>query len=313
MTLVSDSWTTRYAVSDTAASGSLDRPGPVQLDVEPRSAYVVDQSGRCRRGPGSGGRVPSSVVSRSMPSIDRVCSSALRLVSAMTSRLCSAASGSVRITCAPTPACTAISDMLCATTSCRSRAMRSRSSVTAATSCSRWYCRRHRIASPTAQAATSNASDWSRTDVPRSGTSSNASPTKHSNPDPEADQRVTTPAVGGQRVQAEQHQHREQADVVPGQGHHEAAGDHDGVRRRRPAPPPGQRPGGRHSGDRRDDVRILEPRVDRAEVRGEERGQRQRRGHDPDGGIEVRRQAPRRLGPARLRPHVRRLRSRNGG
>ena len=110
-------------------TGRARRRGPIGVRRRPGR--------RGRRAPGwAGGCRPR--FSRSMPSIDRVCSSALRLVSAMTSRLCSAACGSVRITCAPTPACTAISDMLCATTSCRSRAMRSRSSVTAATSCSRW-------------------------------------------------------------------------------------------------------------------------------------------------------------------------------
>ena len=42
-----------------------------------------------------------------------------------------ASAGSVSITCAPTPACTAITPIECATTSCSSCAMRSRSSATA--------------------------------------------------------------------------------------------------------------------------------------------------------------------------------------
>ena len=56
----------------------------------------------------SGGSVCRASSSRSSPSIDRVWVSALRLVSPMTSSACSAAATSVRMTCAPTPAWTAI-------------------------------------------------------------------------------------------------------------------------------------------------------------------------------------------------------------
>ena len=242
-----------------------------------------------RRGPASGGRVPSSVSSRSMPSIDLVCSSAWRLVSAMTSSARSAAAGSVWMTWAPTPACTAISDMLCATTSWSSRAMRSRSSVTAASQLVALLLapRPDRVPERPRRRPGGRA-PASRSEVRGPARRAARARTKHSDPDPEPDQRVAAPAVGGQRVEAEQHQHGEQADVVTGQVTTTLPATITAYEPPVAAPAPGQRPGGRHSGDRRDEVRVLEPWVEGRIVSGEQRGQRRRCRHDPDGGVEVR-------------------------
>src|SRR3954454_9511560 len=183
ITLVSDSWTIRNPVSETAALTCGAAPERTRVTSRPAdrtSSTRVAMSSR----PCAGGRVPSSASSRSIPSIDRVSSSARRLVSAMTFNACLAAGASMSIRWAPTPACTAISDILCATTSCSSLAIRSRSSVTAARRWSACKRRRDRTAFPTAQAASRRARAWSRSEAPRSGTSSSASPMKQSIPTP---------------------------------------------------------------------------------------------------------------------------------
>lgn len=81
------------------------------------------------------------------------------LVASMALRAARASSGCVSMTRLPTPAWMAMMPMLCATWSCNSRAIRSRSAVIAsATSCDRSSvacCRRSRPRRPTTQAVTS--------------------------------------------------------------------------------------------------------------------------------------------------------------
>ena len=228
----------------------------------------------------SGETAGSASSARSRPSIERVWVSALRLVSAMISSARSAAATSVRMTCPPTPACTAIRDMLCATTSCSSRAIRSRSSTTAraassraaAASCSAirsrsdCWMRRERIASPRAHAVRRRAQACRRSEVPRSGTSSTARPMKTSRQRTRPATPFLPSAVRREGVEAEQQQHREQADVVVGQGHDEAARDEHGERGHRPATTPDQGQPRHEGGGHRQRVGGLEPGVDAGDV-----------------------------------------------
>ena len=103
----------------------------MHVDLEPGRADVVDEA----RQVGEPGRrcvlgAPSS--SRSTPSRRRISVSVDRLVAEIASSDFFASAGSVSMTCAPTPACTAITPIEWATTSCSSCAMRSRSSATRA-------------------------------------------------------------------------------------------------------------------------------------------------------------------------------------
>ena len=95
---------------------------------------------------------------RSTPSIRRISSRASLLVAWIAPSASLAPSGLTSMTYWPYPACTAITDMLCATTSCSSRAIRSRSSATAlfaACCCSvTTYSRRCRAEYPVIQAMT---------------------------------------------------------------------------------------------------------------------------------------------------------------
>ena len=89
-----------------------------------------------------------------MPSRRRISVSADRLVASMAASACLASSGWVSITWPPTADCTAITLIECATTSCSSRAMRSRSSATARRACSsRSRSRRSALAWSSAQRA----------------------------------------------------------------------------------------------------------------------------------------------------------------
>ena len=97
----------------------------------PAAAYSSTSDRTCAR-PGAGTRLaePSSPW-RSMPSIRRISARAVRLLVSMVASACSAASGSLRSRSSPTLDWTAIEVTECATTSCSSRAIRSRSSSTA--------------------------------------------------------------------------------------------------------------------------------------------------------------------------------------
>ena len=108
---------------------------PLASSVTPSPARRVSatRSGMSAR-PGTGRIAAASSPWRSTPSIRRISTSDSRLVVSMTPRASRAASTSVSMTCLPTPACTAMTDIACATTSCSSRAMRSRSAATAARS-----------------------------------------------------------------------------------------------------------------------------------------------------------------------------------
>ena len=97
----------------------------------PAAAYSSTNDRTCAR-PGAGTRLaePSSPC-RSIPSIRRISARAVRLLVSMVARARSAASGSFRSRSSPTLDWTAIDVTECATTSCSSRAIRSRSSSTA--------------------------------------------------------------------------------------------------------------------------------------------------------------------------------------
>lgn len=105
---------------------------------------------------------------RSTPSSRRISASAWRPVIEIVSRAVFAWSGEVSITYAAPSACTTITDTLCATTSCSSRAIRARSAATATLACASRsrsrrearssscakYALRVRIESPSTQART---------------------------------------------------------------------------------------------------------------------------------------------------------------
>ncbi len=135
--------------------------------------------------------------------------------------------------------------MLWATTSCSSRAIRSRSSVTAARTRSRCWSRRDRSASAAAQVATSSATASSKSLRPQVRHPGQRRAREAGDPGAQPEQPVPSAAVGGQREQAQQHEHRQQADVVERPAHHQRAHQEDGVRGHRSRPPPGQRAGGR--------------------------------------------------------------------
>ena len=115
----------------------------------------------------------------------------------------------------------------------------SRSLLLAALRRSDCSARRDRMTSPSAHAASSRAHAWSRSDVPRSGTSRSASRRTPGSTTPGRGRRPGD-AVCGQRVQGEQQEHREQADVVLGEGDDQAPRHEDDEGGHRACPAPGQ-------------------------------------------------------------------------
>src|SRR6476661_781397 len=127
ITLVSASWTIRYA--DRSMPGGMSPRWPSTLI--PTSWTWPASEARSAR-PGAGVRLPRGSPScRSTPSSRRISVSAERLVASMAASACRASPGWVSITWLPTADCTAMTLIECAMTSCSSRAMRRRSSVTA--------------------------------------------------------------------------------------------------------------------------------------------------------------------------------------
>ena len=107
----------------------------VAVDVERRRRSRRRASGRdelaeAREARRRRERRSVSPAPRSTPSIARSSSSASLLVRRIASSARRAAAGSVSMTCAAAPDCTAMIESECAVTSCSSRAMRSRSSST---------------------------------------------------------------------------------------------------------------------------------------------------------------------------------------
>ena len=92
----------------------------------PRAPAVASRSGSGTSG--ALGSAPPSA--RSTPSTERTSSSAVLLVSLMLASASAAFSGCLSMRCSPTPACTLIWLSECASTSCSSRAMRTRSACT---------------------------------------------------------------------------------------------------------------------------------------------------------------------------------------
>ena len=147
-------------------------PSTCSVAGTPAARTSSTSRGRSAR-PGAGAcdRAPS--LSRSTPSSRRISVSVPRDVAEIASSAARACSGWSSSTCAPTPACTAMTDIEWATTSCSSWAMRSRSSAStlaalwrsasARSSASRTLAsvaaRRLRKATPSAQ----TAANWART------------------------------------------------------------------------------------------------------------------------------------------------------
>src|SRR5437763_1944403 len=129
MTFVSDSWMMRYAARSTA--GGIGRAVPItNACVGTPACVAVSISTSSWARPGAGLRESTSSTPRKTCRMPRNSRSVSRLVSLMVTRASCACSGRSAITCAATPAWTLIVEMLCETTSCNSRAIRSRSSVT---------------------------------------------------------------------------------------------------------------------------------------------------------------------------------------
>src|SRR5690606_17203968 len=124
-TLARASWTIRYAESPTASGTScsqwLNSTGPPALAVASTSCPI------CVR-PGWGTSSPCVSSLRSTPSRRRISPSDSRAVDAMDVNSARTSGGRVRSRYSAVSACTVITDMWWATTSCSSRAMRARSS-----------------------------------------------------------------------------------------------------------------------------------------------------------------------------------------
>ena len=146
----------------------------VDLDARPTGGSRRARRGRrARAGPGAGrtGASSSSSGARRVPRVARRSSSASPLSFLMSSSVRRACSGSRSSRCAPTPAWTLIATMACATTSCTSRAIRSRSSptrrsasssrvrsaVSARSTSASWAARRSRTAEPSSRGAATKA------------------------------------------------------------------------------------------------------------------------------------------------------------
>ena len=168
ITFVSASCTMRYPVRRTLSGTGVDTSPTHRISTDVPVARTVWASASMASMTGAGARRPRGASSeRSTPSMRRSSCSAERPVVSIASSARLASSGWVSITCTPTPACTVITLMAWATTSCSSRAIRSRSSATARAASSirsrsstaarasrmAMRSRRVRMISPTAHAA----------------------------------------------------------------------------------------------------------------------------------------------------------------
>ncbi|OLB66114.1 MAG: hypothetical protein AUI10_03695 [Actinobacteria bacterium 13_2_20CM_2_72_6] len=170
-TFVSDSCTTRYAVrSGTGASARAAPSTATSMRSPDRRNEATSSSSPARPAVGSVG-AGGSPGSRSSPMVSRSSSSAVRLARRMWPSACRACPGWSARTWSATAACTVMRASWWPRTSCRSRAIRSRSSATrrrascsrpssarrARSSTSRVYARRVRDASPAATASAPSA------------------------------------------------------------------------------------------------------------------------------------------------------------
>ncbi len=157
------SWQIRYAASSTVAGSDRGEPSTtVSMSSPAACASAVRSSIRASVGAGALVVVPSSG-RRSVSSTPRTSVSAsplARLIASSAGRACSGLESS---RCSAELACTLIKEMLCASTSCNSRAIASRCSLRRACSASATYARRTRHTSVAAistsiQAANASAS-----------------------------------------------------------------------------------------------------------------------------------------------------------
>ncbi len=149
--------------SSTAAGSGRTSPCSVLRTVSPACALRSTRSSRDASLP-LGVRGALSPASRRTPTSDRSSTSASLLASLMAVSAVCACSGWRSTMCSATPACTLISEMWCATTSCSSRAICSRSSLARRRPSSSFACRaarvrsrRIRISSPTARTSSAQA------------------------------------------------------------------------------------------------------------------------------------------------------------
>ena len=144
MVLVNASCTIRYADRSTLA-GSVDGWPSMRRCTSVPAARTWSTSAGTEHSPGCGASCGSSAGSRlTTPSSRRISASEARPVVITFSRAVAVRSGCRRNAAAPPCACTTITDMPWATTSCSSRVIRARSA--AAASAARWCCSRSRSA-----------------------------------------------------------------------------------------------------------------------------------------------------------------------
>ncbi|MEO6088429.1 MAG: hypothetical protein ABIQ18_35485 [Umezawaea sp.] len=161
ITFVSASCTIRYA--DRSIPSGRPATPLIRASTSTPATRARSTSSSTSDNPGVGRRstASSTVPDRSAPSRCRISASAARLAVSITWRASPASCGRTASTWLATPALTAITPMLWATTSCSSRAIRSRSSATArAVSCCAHRAanaRRSCTARPTVHAIPSSA------------------------------------------------------------------------------------------------------------------------------------------------------------
>ena len=129
-TLVSASWTTRYSVSSSAGESCRSVPDVRSSTGVPEARTVSTSSLRSTSFGAGASAAASASSSRSSPSTTRSSSWAVRPIISIDSSAAPASSGRFAIRRRPTPAWTVITASVWATTSCSSRAMRTRSSRT---------------------------------------------------------------------------------------------------------------------------------------------------------------------------------------
>ena len=136
-TLVSASWATRYAAVSTGRGSGRRVPCTRNSTGMPAARLRATRSSTSAS-VGVGRRGARSGSARRTSTSDRSSSSASLLAALIAPSALSASSGRSWIRCNAVPACTLMSDRLCATTSCNSRAIRSCSSRVRSRSSSAW-------------------------------------------------------------------------------------------------------------------------------------------------------------------------------